>query len=646
MSYNYYCTYCGRALSQETVLYNMNALLTGNDQTDLQILKFRLTGKELRELYETGEASDLGYRRCKITLERLMQWIANSNNLNDPVIAELNIEDIIDYFKATVREATPKAKKMDMFVALNDSEDEKQESEPAQISKQEKEQLHRSEAILSLEEKDQAIRNKVYSEVSLQNELQNLRNRFVSTDAKTNKEIEIVYSFDLRLNTEKDNDGRDVLTGYYFRNGSTIITVSEARVCPFCSDKLFKYAGTAEHRLITFVGDQDAGKTCTILALTHYAKNAMSMQAMPDDPIWSRARCIDSIATVELLTTDEKLWIDLKRYSNGMAPDKNDANKRIDAYSATFRIQNKDQRKIFLVTLIDLPGELCNENGTINNNVILSEFQVALACDVFVLCFDSTTAVGGDAVNMISKVCSWGNSFQDLRAQFKADEKGTTLPKGCYAPIMVLYTKCPELESGKKVDVDSVSQSPLTRLYTFASEKEQIDGNEVYRRVGQQMRYYNHLTDVYTASLRCSPYGFPAPKQEDIDDGTKTNKDTSGQVITPRPIHIPELMRWLLSVAGCIPTDASYYPNANTPQVFSPESNYILRPQYLSQIPRGEGRNGDLNEALSRCYLFEAPGTVDWDYVQYYDQTALLNLARIRARFFGNKKIIRGNRHK
>ena len=47
MSYSYYCTKCGRRLSQERVLYDMQYLLTEGESIHFKTLRFRLDRKSV-----------------------------------------------------------------------------------------------------------------------------------------------------------------------------------------------------------------------------------------------------------------------------------------------------------------------------------------------------------------------------------------------------------------------------------------------------------------------------------------------------------------------------------------------------------------------------------------------------------------------
>ena len=57
MSHKYFCTHCGRELTQDTVLFDMQYLLTGNAKERFDILSFRLTKAELDGAEITDDCS-------------------------------------------------------------------------------------------------------------------------------------------------------------------------------------------------------------------------------------------------------------------------------------------------------------------------------------------------------------------------------------------------------------------------------------------------------------------------------------------------------------------------------------------------------------------------------------------------------------
>lgn len=691
MAYRYYCTHCGKLLDQGTVLFDMAPLLTFGTQSDaLNILKLHLTKAELEALVQNAEHLNDGYHRFQLTLGEMMRIIANSNNLNDPAIAGLSVQDILSFDTAAAIDlkntAAPTVKTdLDVLFEMNDDEPDQPEPETVQQAAAPNRSLQRqfSEAVVALRRKDTKTDNEVNTEQQLAPDMEKLKRLFVSGSGETATEKAAV--FEIQLQSEQADDRTGVLCGFRLRRNNSFKDVANARICPVCERKLFEHAGIAKHRLITFIGEPGSGKTCTILALAHYAESALKCEAFSENPIWGGIETrsagnqpIESVGHIVPVSADANLVKELNEcYEKGIAGEKTKDDSRERAYSATFLLKNKQSEGTYLITLIDLPGDLCIQNGVddgkLKKEQILSMYPVALACDAFVLCFDtekvsqsrgrditkgneSTEAQPAEvfrgtvgAEKSVFRVCSWGNEFQQLRTQYKIQVEHENVPGlskqndrlDCVAPFMVLFTKCKELENGTPEQQRQNAQTPLNPnrifdTYLFREERKKISENEIYRRVGEEMKYHPFLIKGYVSQIRCSPYGFNAPKQKDISEGSKSNQDKDGNIIYPRPKNIGLLMRWILSVSGCIPTDAFYVPDpSNISTVYHPSENYLTRPQYRKLIPYGDEKDGDLREALARCFLFENPGKYDRDFLVNYDRKGVLLVLRLTAKLPG-----------
>lgn len=611
MAYNYYCTHCGRELQQETVLFNMEPLLVGSvEKKDaFRQIQFRLTLSELQGLVMSGKPADMGYRRCAITLPVLMKCISNPHNMNDPAIAGLTLEDIEEYTKIDIQVAEETSDSgsdsfgLDglAFGLIDDDVPEKKE-EPAPETEIQEKKL--SAAILALESKNIKNADRAFLKDNLAQDLNILKNLFANNQP---------FVFDIQLKTEKDNEGQPLVVGYRVqRDWPRRTTDVDARVCLYCASPVFKHAGTAQHQAIAFIGGQKTGKTCTMLALAHYMENAMVGNL--GNTIWAASTPINSVATRDPLSNAEQLEIDLANYAQGIPPAKTDANKREDAYSVTFRVRNKFEDKYYILTLTDVPGELCRSDGTIDTTKVLDEFPVALCCHAYILCFDSKQATGDEAVRMISNVCSWADEFQKLRYQ-----RETTLGHTPgYAPIMVLYTKCTELENPpEEAPIHSLGFDLVKQSYMFHYEGLCIDDNPIYAFVGKQLKQYDSLKESYQARLRVSPFGFYAPAKDNPDFDMNNLRH-------PEPKQIDRLMQWILEVSGCVPVEAEFRPTLGVAQVIKPERNFITRVQYRHENP-GKGGSADerFREGLARVHLYENPGYFDDGYVRNYNKTIM-----------------------
>lgn len=633
MIYDYYCTNCAAKINNNSVLFDMQELLTGDSTKKLSILKFRLTEGEVRELMNRGTQVADSRRKCTLKFSDLMNYISNGRNLNDPAIANLTMQDIKDYLEDLVTvvqtsAGTGMGDDDDPFADFDD-DDEAVEEQPVQ-EEQPQEEKQVPAAILALEAKDTVVDSRELTQERLRGDLRIIHQLFLQGE---------VFSFELQLTTEKDDKGTDVLTGMVATRSEGRISMDN-RVCPACGAKVFPHAGTAKHQSVVFIGDQSAGKTSTLLALTHYAVNHLQFDL--GDPIWTGASTIANVEEITLLAPPARLQEELGLFTQGVAPKKTDITVRDDAYSATFLIstRNGDITRRRIITLMDLPGELCEWGGELKTHEILNTFPVALACDTFITCFDTQTvkraAAGEGGSNMVKDIngnmvlrtpamvindtCQWANKFQTMLMAHS--------DKRSYVPTMLLFTKCSELEQPTQTAVSAgpTTVTPLTNVYMFRQEHSTIAGNNLYQFACRQFSTTGDLERAYHAMLRCSPFGYDAPA---VNMLPQDRAEWGDRVQRPKPHSIDNLMRWLLCVSGCINTEAEYRPNLSSSDAYRLTNFYIDRTQFRMENPMTAN---DIDESLARCRLFENSGYFDKEFLRRYGDRWRLGALRLESR--------------
>jgi hypothetical protein len=421
-------------------------------------------------------------------------------------------------------------------------------------------------------------------------------------------------------------DGTKVLVGMIITDDAGNHIPLENRICPQCGETVFKEAGTAEHKSVVFIGDQSSSKTSTILALTHYARHHMLLNT--GNVTWNDAACLGNLVdSCRLLTKVDRLQDDLKKFSLGYAPPKTKAQERKDAYSATFFISSMQGARKKILTLMDLPGELCEDGGTLKTAEILNKFKVAMACDTFVMCLDTSVlqaAIDGTAqvdlgdgkmkapMAIIRDTCKWALEFQKLLV--------ANTDKQDYVPIMLLFTKCKELEHPQENRRNGpIRYNPIKNCYLFDREEQAISDNNIYEAAMENFRTTGKLGTAYQAVLRSSPMGYPAPTYEDA------NKFPEKRAILrpPTPKNQDSLMRWILMVSGCIPVTGEYQPGGvNVVEGSYKLNTFIDRPQFRKENPKHntvmETYEDMCQEAMARCVLFANPGKHDMEFVRHY----------------------------
>ena len=610
MAYDYYCLNCGKKLSQESVLFDMQRLLIEDENKEFGTLKLRLTHNELKALIASGTPAEENYRSCTLTLAQVMSYMSNANNLNEPKIASLTMDQINQYTE--VKGGTEKKTNM-VFNDTWGDEDEDIEDPEKETEEDVPESIRALEALVTANVGD------ALASAMLKKDLEHLKTAFYKGECAVK----------IKEKTEPYGQNQEILVGFAIQYPVSRINASfVCRVCPQCGAHIPKVAGTAEHKAVVFIGNPGSGKTSTILSLTHYAENYMVYGLASE--IWGHARRIGTVRSIELVEPRQELRIHKDRYANGIAPERTEDDSRNKAYSATFLI--KTTNKTTILTLTDLPGEICNMKGRteVNENAVQNRFQVATACDAFVVCFDTkSTQIDGEAKNgmtpgeIVASVCSQANTFQKLRHEKTGRD---------FIPTMLLFTKCKELEKENKVSADDKNMlRPMERVYMFREEKRIIDENGIYQAVCNAFNETHQLARAYHAMLRCSPFGGDAPTQEDMDKGLK-------QPTIPTPRNIDQLMHWLLMVSGCVPVEAEYCPSGNGEGgALRLNDYYIGRVQCRAERPEDEWRSmapWNFRETLSRWRLFENPGILDQMILEDYGQSKSVMLMH---------KMLRGN---
>lgn len=608
MTYDFYCTWCGNKMDQDKVLFDLSPVLTGSEETEFRILKFRVTGKELEDLAAAGQTVDGGFTRCILTPENLLEYVSNVHNLHDSRIMSLTMEDIEKYITRVEWEAQNQEK-----VAFGDLFSEEEE-DSVPVGQPEPE-MPDSPAIQTL---TKLCNTDSYAE-DLKNELSILRGIFVREEN---------CAFDLRLNWEPDNEGNPVLIGYTAKVGAGKGAMFVGgRICPHCGRPLSSHAGRAEHKIITFVGRKTWESHSTILALTHYALKT-DHGAMEDDEIWHTSQGIDAVDSVEFLSPGEFLLRDLQHYEVGLRPVMTLPYKRDPAYSATFWLRNKYQEKSCFLTLTDIPSEFFDfSTGTLREAAVVESFPMALASDAFVLCHSGNNP-GNPALEEIKLGCARIHALERLREAYqrssdegkglRAQKKDMTLR----APVLLCFTECPELEHSQASENRHKKWNCFDRIactYLLKDEKAVLDSDPVYRVVKD--RLYDQMGEnTYVAAMRCSAMGFIAPGAWSDRDDPALQPDEKGRIRRTRPKNIDLMMQWLLKVTGCIPVEAEYRANVDPTdrKVFRPHPLFVERTQYRTLAPWGKGLCGGAGEALARCHLFENPGKLDKRYLRSY----------------------------
>lgn len=555
MAHIYHCTLCGKTLHPGDALIDMQRLLT-QDLGELKLLKFRMRTNDLTELAEQGV--------WRPSFGELMTIIAENYNLDCPMARALTPEDI-DLFLESLRQ-DDESKDWD--------DDESDDwggfgrpglflpTQPMTVS---------DDVISAISLPLEAIYDKIcpfhsseYQTIhELAEDLEFLKKLFAEGDPE----------FILRTRTMADDADGEIVTGVTVEYRGRTWLLCDC-ICPRCGEPLPEEAFSIRQHVVTFFGLPATGKTSTILALAHYAKNRMCC-AM-DDPIWRDTPTIPHIRYASVRNLSSEMNLALHNYALGLAPCQTDAFRR-SVPALTLCIVGKDDRKS-LLTLTELPGALCGWNGKLDAEKIINDFPIALQSDVLVHCCAPgrlpQKSILGELTNDFS-------TAQELVRLIPSCSPGTR-------PMLTLFTDLPVDEP---FTIPPAVRSPQPMLHIEAAA---CAVHELPREILRMHRSFD--IPGYHAAMWCHPFGFQVPSRYDVE-GLEI------QPVLPQPRNIHRLMQWLLCVTGSIPAESVDPITAET------YTGHIPRPQDRSQNPI------DREEAIARCILFENPGQHDQAFI-------------------------------
>lgn len=532
----YHCVECGGKINDDTVLFDLGGLF----RDGLETLPFRLTEAELRLLQRDGEFIEGRAFQCAMSLGEILSFMGNGHNLDNPVTAMLTRDQLRMFADGESREPVP---------ALS----------PRESSGEEKE----SEALRRDAE------------------------RLLDTlDSKGN------VSFTLELIGEQSADGVEVITAVMADGTGNGKQLLEQRLCPHCKQPLYRRAGTAEHKVVTFLGMPQSGKTGILQAMLHYAHYQASFDR--GHPIWQGVPCISQLGTVELLHVSPALR-GRERFEAGLAPD---AGTETGEYTgATFRIRERTASQEVppretILTLVELPGSVCDSNGVLDRTRIINRCPIVLDSAALVVCqnvYQSCLGEEGNehAVEYARKTGALADQFQSMLVNVGA--RGSI-------PMLLLFTACPDLEGqkrGRKTNL--IFSNPVQQTYQLNQERGNMEKNPYYKKMIQLLANAGTIQSGFRAELRCSAFGFLPGQGQLLTDGSTRQPETK-QV---RPVNVDRLLRWILSVTGCIPVHSGLKVRG-----------YMDRRQFRMENPEFDSNLVPV-EAVLRCTLFSNPGVHD-----------------------------------
>lgn len=539
-----HCVECGGRVNEDTVLFDMSGLYPQG----LSVLPLRMTETELRRLQRDGEYIQGRTFQCAMSLGEILSVMADGKNLNDPVAAELTAEQLRDFANGgTAWESDSGVPQGGLRRILWDC------SENGTLDRL------RGDAL------------------TLVNNLDDRGN----------------MSFTLELIGEKGPGGGEIITSVMISRSRLGKRLMEKRVCPHCKKELFRRAGTAEHKVVTFLGPEGSGKTGVLQALVHYASNHASF--IRNHPVWREAMPVPQLSTMELLSASPEL-MDQNRFEQGLAPLSTCTDAGTGGVSVTFRVREKAASqgaaaRETILTLVELPGAVCSSGGELDRNRIINLYPIVLDSSAVVVCHNvhrsgETVNDKGHAVEDIRNLGTLADQFQNMLVNVGV--RGSI-------PMLLLFTACPDLERAALQPKPMVFPSPVQRIYQMSQERGQMEKSPYYKKMIQVFSNSGTINAGFRAEMRCSAFGRLPESGNLLTDGTPV----WSQPAAVKPVNIDRLMRWVLMVTGCVAIHTPLNVRGR-----------ISRKQFRMENPLFENNVVPVEAAL-RCSLFSNPGVHD-----------------------------------
>lgn len=546
MEYRFNCTKCGKALTQETVLYefldNLYLLKKGGEQllgekasvntnSPFQRIRMNLLLRELRQILgEDWEKALTEIVVCKLPLKDMLRYVGNHHNSRFPALGELTRADIETFISEPGKLGKETANIFEGFI------------------------LARSDYGTSAS--DNELRDR------MKKEFEELLDLFRGE----------VCCFGIKL--LRDTHNKAIITGFELHDvrGDNPVKGSarafrNPRICPEhdCNARLFERAGAARQIQIGFIGRQGAGKTSAILAVANALRKGASTWNSEDFQALAECMSMNDIHP-ENLSGDEMVRIELNKYSRGEAPMKTSVKRRkrgdgqsadiSEAYAITLQL-----REDLLLTLTDIPGEVFDPKTGYLSKDHLAFFESVLRVDAFVFCYDASqneeavelqktpdkfymlpepmqqefrmmvnllngkAAEGEKKDNEPHKIaCTWLREIQEERA-------GKNKQGGQQVPVLILYMKDPSVE--REENIENANRGRNNRLNyggIFPNEQVILETEELRKRYASFREEHKRKAadKYYYTELRCSPYGFVATN-ENVREGARIAYNDASQ---------------------------------------------------------------------------------------------------------------------
>ena len=299
-------------------------------------------------------------------------------------------------------------------------------------------------------------------------------------------------------------------------------------LCPHCLMEVCDCAFEKKQIMIGFVGFQDVGKSCLIMALSNYL--------------------LEIGATLKIPSPDkEKLFTkQYRNYRAGLTLMKTQAEQGSQTlYSPSVLIDD------ILWTFVDVPGDTIFDEtqSTSFDPVKLSKdprFQAILHCDTYILCTRSVDIedplTRTKTMDVFSRFLQYASDARNEMASFAAGKQTEIL-----FPVILTLAQLDENTAAR-----NLSQKDLI-LYNMDQYRYKREYS-VMMANGMGNIIDNLKTLCYFTPISTSAYGFEPTRYEKWEQWDEKHEKLTGSYRKPEPRNLQELFQWVQMINGIKPS--------------------------------------------------------------------------------------------
>lgn len=155
-------------------------------------------------------------------------------------------------------------------------------------------------------------------------------------------------------------------------------SITDERLCPFCSEKVSYYSGAYKEMVVTVLGSPRVSKTTVLSSCISFLQDLSSV---------GQRSVLNELLPISISESPDEGWRTfnndcLSRYKKNMKPKPTDKNKdAIPKFSVKMTVERNGRVQNLVFTVIDIPGEFNGINGIVDEvNIQYAELYKNIDC--------------------------------------------------------------------------------------------------------------------------------------------------------------------------------------------------------------------------------------------------------------------------